>query len=213
PSSPQSASPPLPGCSANDRYRVLAMKKYGLILHNTVRYLPFLLPLLWLPLLVEYLLDIMEPHIIVSYDTTIFGFDLIYIFAVRFFVLDLILYFVTRNDRTARFALLEIVFLYIEITLITVTYFGFLYNLFGVFHLFRYTGPNHTLVHSIIKHTLLLSMYISIQNFTTLGLGDWLPKELSSMISVSIEAILGFIQAGVFVAIVITAHQSRLNHG
>jgi len=56
-------------------------------------------------------------------------------------------------------------------------------------------------------------MYISVQNFTTLGLGDWLPRDIISMISVSIEAILGFIQAGVFVAIVITAHQSRDTHG
>lgn len=156
------------------------MEPYGMMLHKTVKYLPVLLPLIWLPLFIEYLVN---PELLMLHDTIIFGFDLVYIFVVRFFILDLILYFITKNDRTARFALLEIVFLYLEVTFITVTYFGFMYDLFGVFRLFRFSGVDPALVASVTKHTLVLSMYISVQNFTTLGLGDWQPNVLSSIVS------------------------------
>jgi hypothetical protein len=46
--------------------------------------------------------------------------------------------------------------------------------------------------------------------FTTLGSGDWLPQTLNAMIAVTSEAILGVIQGGVFVAIIIYGHQNRV---
>jgi hypothetical protein len=176
----------------------------------SLKYLPFLLPLLLLPLLIEWIVITVDNFAFQALSDILFGFDLFYIFAVRFMILDLILFFVSRNDRTSRFALLEVVFLYLEVTFITIVYFGFLYNLFGLFNLFRFAGnlvPAE--LQQIETHPLILGMYISVQNFTTLGLGDWLPQTLGAMVAVSLEAILGFVQAGVFVAIVVTAHQAR----
>jgi hypothetical protein len=52
-------------------------------------------------------------------------------------------------------------------------------------------------------------MYISTVTFTTLGSGDWIPQTLPAMIAVISEVILGVVQGGVFVAIVIYAHQNK----
>jgi hypothetical protein len=52
-----------------------------------------------------------------------------------------------------------------------------------------------------------VAMYISVELFTTLGLGDWVPQTLNAMLASGIEAILGFIQGGVFFAVLIYAHQ------
>jgi hypothetical protein len=177
-----------------------------------VRYLPFILPLLWGPLVIEYIISWLIPWILERYFDQILAFDLLFIFLVRFFVLDLILYFVTRHQQTSRLGLFEIVFLYLEITLITITYFGLLYNLLGIDSFFYFTGGlPATRLSAIEQHPLFLAMYVSLQNFTMLGLGDWMPQTLSGMIAVMVEAILGFIQAGVFVAIVVTAHEALRN--
>jgi hypothetical protein len=53
-----------------------------------------------------------------------------------------------------------------------------------------------------------VAMYISVELFTTLGLGDWVPQTLNAMLAAGIEAILGFIQGGVFFAVLIYAHQN-----
>ncbi|SFV54960.1 hypothetical protein MNB_SV-14-97 [hydrothermal vent metagenome] len=52
-------------------------------------------------------------------------------------------------------------------------------------------------------------MYISTVTFTTLGSGDWIPQTLPAMVAVISEVILGVVQGGVFVAIVIYAHQNK----
>jgi len=175
-----------------------------------LKYLPFLLPLVMLPLLAKWIWSRNYDSVFQKLSPAILGLDVLYIFIIRFIVLDLILFLVSRSERTSRFALLAIVFLYLEVTLITIAYFGFLYDLFGLFNLFRFAGNlTPAELQQIEAHPLILSFYISVQNFTTLGLGDWLPQTLGAMIAVSFEAVLGFVQAGVFVAIAVTAHQSR----
>jgi len=39
---------------------------------------------------------------------------------------------------------------------------------------------------------------------------NWVPQTLNAMLGVSVEAILGVVQSGVFMAIVIYAHQHKL---
>ncbi len=60
-----------------------------------------------------------------------------------------------------------------------------------------------------IQHGFLAALYISTVTFTTLGLGDRVPQTLNAMMAVSAEVILGVVQAGVFMAIVIYALQNK----
>jgi len=62
---------------------------------------------------------------------------------------------------------------------------------------------------TIEAHSFLTAMYISVETFTTLGLGDWVSHTLDTMFALSVEALLGMIQSGVFLAIIIYAHQSQ----
>ncbi len=65
-------------------------------------------------------------------------------------------------------------------------------------------------LHAMIQeHSFITSMYISTVTFTTLGSGDWIPQTLPAMMAVISEVILGVVQGGVFVAIVIYAHQNK----
>ena len=105
---------------------------------------------------------------------------------------------------------MHIVLLYLEITVITILYYATVYNMFDVFSLFHlnsnFTPENLKIVHD---HSFITSFYISTVTFTTLGSGDWIPQTLSAMIAVSSEVILGVIQGGVFVAIIIYGHQNK----
>ncbi len=40
-----------------------------------------------------------------------------------------------------------------------------------------------------------------------LGLGDWIPQTLNAMLAAGIESLLGFVQGGIFFAVLIYAHQ------
>jgi hypothetical protein len=82
-----------------------------------------------------------------------------------------------------------------------------MFDVFSLFHLNATLKPeNLEVVHN---HSFVTSVYISAVTFTTLGSGDWLPQTLNAMIAVTSEAILGVIQGGVFVAIIIYGHQNR----
>jgi len=52
-----------------------------------------------------------------------------------------------------------------------------------------------------------VALYISMELFTTLGLGDWIPQTLNAMLAAGIESLLGLVQGGVFFAVLIYAHQ------
>ena len=86
------------------------------------------------------------------------------------------------------------------------------FNIFDVFSLSlfhlsaQFSPENLTAIH---EHSFATSMYISTVTFTTLGSGDWIPQTLPAMIAVISEVILGVVQGGVFVAIVIYAHQNK----
>jgi hypothetical protein len=170
--------------------------------------LPFVIPLTLAPLLVVWwwlpLIDVGD------YREDLLFSCLVYIVVVRFMLLDLMLFYVSSKRNSIHFDLLHIVFLYLEITAVTLLFFALLYHLFGVFELFDYNGLG------VVKHMLTMqghswrvALYISVELFTTLGLGDWVPRTLNAMLAVSIEALLGFVQGGVFFAVLIYAHQSK----
>ena len=46
--------------------------------------------------------------------------------------------------------------------------------------------------------------------FTTLGLGDWITQTLDGMLAAGIESVLGFVQGGVFFAVLIDAQQDGM---
>ena len=104
--------------------------------------------------------------------------------------------------------LLHLVFLYLEVTAFTLLFFALMYQQFGVFDLFTYNAQG-TLADSqaLQAHPFRVSLYISVAFFVTLGIGDWVPQTLNAMMAAGIEAILGFVQSGVFFAVLICAHQ------
>jgi hypothetical protein len=105
---------------------------------------------------------------------------------------------------------MRIVGLYLEITLITISFFALMFYLFDLFELFNYNGDISPLLLAQIKqHQLITAFYISTTTFSTLGIGDWIPQTLNAMVAVSIEVILGIVQAGVFMAIIIYALQNK----
>jgi hypothetical protein len=77
--------------------------------------------------------------------------------------------------------LLHIVFVYLEVTAVTLLFFALLYQQFGIFDLFRYNGTDavrHML--AMRPHSFRVALYISMELFTTLGLGDWIPRTPST---------------------------------
>jgi len=116
----------------------------------------------------------------------------------------------TRSRRVLHVTLIRVVGLYLEITLITIVYFALLFYLLDVFELFHYNASiDADSLANIQQHAFLTSLYISTVTFTTLGLGDWVPQTLNAMMAISAEVILGVVQAGVFMAIVIYALQNK----
>jgi len=106
--------------------------------------------------------------------------------------------------------LIQIVLLYLEVTIITIVYYAVvfdIFDLFSLFHLSAQLAPAN--LHAMEQHSFITAMYISTVTFTTLGSGDWIPQTLPAMIAVISEVILGVVQGGVFVAIVIYAHQNK----
>ncbi len=171
-------------------------------------WLPLLIPALQAPLLLNWAWQVAAPEAFRRYREEMLLASLFYIVAVRFALLDLTLFYVAKSRRSLRVDLLRIVFLYLEVTVVTVLFFAFLYHQFGVFELFA-PGANSSpaWLATLHRHPVVLSAYISAELFTTLGLGDWVPQTVGAMLAAGVEALLGFIQSGVFFALLIYAHQ------
>ena len=129
-----------------------------------------------------------------------------FIVLARFAVLDTAVYIFSRSKSHIHLALVQIVLLYLEITVITIVFYAVLFNmfdLFSLFHLNSQLAPEN--LKMIQEHSFVTSMYISTVTFATLGSGDWIPQALPAMVAVISEVI----RDGVFVAIVIYAHQNK----
>jgi len=171
----------------------------------------FVLPLILLPLLFELLLHGQYTIWFDSYHDEVLIANIVFIVLARFAVLDTAVYIFSRSKNHIHLALVQIVLLYLEITVITIVFYAILFNMFDVFSLFHLNSqlaPEN--MKMIQEHSFVTSMYISTVTFTTLGSGDWIPQTLPAMMAVISEVILGVVQGGVFVAIVIYAHQNKV---
>ena len=171
----------------------------------------FVLPLILLPLLFELLLHGKYTIWFDSYHDEVLIANIVFIVLARFAVLDTAVYIFSRSKNHIHLALVQIVLLYLEITVITIVFYAILFNMFDVFSLFHLNSqlaPEN--MKMIQEHSFVTSMYISTVTFTTLGSGDWIPQTLPAMMAVISEVILGVVQGGVFVAIVIYAHQNKV---
>jgi len=128
----------------------------------------------------------------------------------RFILLDSAIYIFSHSQRHFHIALIHVVLLYLEITIITIFFYAtvfYFFDPFEMFHLNSQLPPEN--LSAIKEHKFILSLYISAVTFTTLGSGDWIPQTIPAMASVISEVILGVVQGGVFVAILIYAHQNK----
>ena len=170
----------------------------------------FILPMVLIPLLLELALHSIKPEWFALHREQILIANILYIVIARFAMLDTAVYIFSRTKNHVHLALVQIVLLYLEVTIITIVYYAAVFNIFDVFSLFhlsaQFSPQNLTAIHT---HSFITSMYISTVTFTTLGSGDWIPQTLSAMVAVISEVILGVVQGGVFVAIVIYAHQTK----
>ena len=168
------------------------------------------LPLILVPLLMELALHSRYNAWFTHYKDEILIVNIFYIVLARFAVLDAAVYIFSRSKNHIHLALIQIVLLYLEITVITIVFYAVLFDMFDVFSLFHLNSqfsPEN--LATIKEHSFITSMYISTVTFTTLGSGDWIPQTLPAMMAVISEVILGVVQGGVFVAIVIYAHQNK----
>jgi hypothetical protein len=170
------------------------------------------MPLVLLPLLGEWIVLHTAQSLFSQYREIFFILDILYIVIARLALLDSALYVFSHSPHPTNATLIRIVMLYLEITVITIAYFAIMFYMFDVFSLFHLSAvfPSENFK-SIHDHSFVTAFYISTVTFTTLGSGDWIPQTLNAMIAVSAEVILGVIQGGVFVAIIIYAHQNRPN--
>ena len=168
------------------------------------------IPILLLLPLLEWYLDLQESAFFTQYYNEILVANILYIVLARFLLLDSAIFIFSRSKYHVHVALIQVVLLYLEITLVTIVYYAIVFNIFDPFSLFHlgatFTPDN---MKDIQEHSFITSMYISTVTFTTLGSGDWIPQTLIAMIAVISEVILGVIQGGVFVAIIIYAHQNK----
>jgi len=176
----------------------------------SLTYTPFLLPLILLPLLAEWLYQVAYPADFQQQKEMLLVANIIYIVVVRLAILDGIFFMFSQSSHALHVTLIRIVGLYLEVTLVTIAYFAIMFFIFGVFDLFHYNANiNAEQLVNMKQHDLIVAFYISTVSFTTLGLGDWVPQSLNAMISVSAEVILGVMQAAIFMAIIIYAHKNK----
>ena len=169
-----------------------------------------LIPMILLPLIFEWYLHVSENAFFTHYRDEILVTNIIYIVLGRFLLLDSAIYIFSHSKHKVNMALIQVVLLYLEVTVVTIFYYAtvfYIFDVFSLFHLSAQLTPEN--LHAIHEHGFITSMYISAVTFTTLGSGDWIPQTLTGMIAVTSEAILGVIQGGVFVAILIYAHQNK----
>jgi len=183
-------------------------RKNRYIRNDNVAFL--ILPLVLLPLLPQVWLLYSHQDWFLGHRDTIMFLDILYIVLARMLLLDTAIYIFSHSRRHFHIALLHVVLLYLEVTVITIFFYAAIYWFFDPFHLFHLNSqlaPENLAV--IRSHDFILSMYISAVTFTTLGSGDWIPQTLPAMIAVISEVILGVVQGGVFVAILLYAHQNK----
>jgi len=178
---------------------------------HTINRAYLFLPLILIPLLIEWYFHIKEVDFFIRHKESFLIVDILYIVLARFILLDSALYIFSRSPHPPNATLMRIVMLYLEITVITILYYAIVFYIFDVFHMFHLNThlPIQSL-NEIQSNPFLPSLYISAVTFTTLGLGDWTPQTLHAMVAVTSEVILGVIQGGVFVAIVIYGHQNGI---
>ncbi len=170
----------------------------------------WILPLVLLPILFELFLSHISPSFFKTYKDEVLIANIIYIIVARFAILDIGIYIFSRSTFHVHLALIQIVLLYLEITIITIIFYAILFDILDVFSLFHLSANlSSQNLQSIHEHSFITSVYISTVTFTTLGSGDWIPQTLPAMIAVVSEVILGVVQGGVFVAILIYAHQNK----
>jgi hypothetical protein len=177
---------------------------------KTVNLAYIFIPVILLPLLAEWYLHMHNSSFFMNYHDEILIANIIYIVAARFALLDTAIYIFSRSKHHFHMALIQVVFLYLEVTVVTIVYYAIVFDIFDVFALFHLNSelsPQNLLI--IHEHSFMTSMYISTVTFTTLGSGDWIPQTLNAMAAVVSEVILGVVQGGVFVAIIIYAHQNK----
>lgn len=186
----------------------LTQRKWRFIHNEKIAFL--LLPLVLIPLAIELVLHNQFSRWFNLYQDEMLIANIVYIVVARFAMLDTAIYIFSRSKNHVHLALVQIVLLYLEVTLITIVYYAAVFNIFDVFSLFhlgaQLTPENLQAIHN---NSFITSMYISTVTFTTLGSGDWIPQTLPAMVAVISEVILGVVQGGVFVAIVIYAHQNK----
>jgi len=169
-----------------------------------------ILPTVLLPIAPQLWLFYYHYNWFIENRDLIMSIDIIYIVLARLILLDSAIFIFSHSKRHFHIDLFHIVMLYLEITVITIIFYATIYWFFNPFELFHLNSelPKENL--EVIKsHSFILSMYISAVTFTTLGSGDWIPQTLPSMVAVVSEAILGVVQGGVFVALLLYAHQNR----
>ncbi len=186
----------------------LTNRKNRFIINEKIAFM--ILPLVLLPILFELFLNHINPALFISYHDEVLIANIIYIVVTRFAILDSAVYIFSRSTFHIHLALMQIVLLYLEITVITIIFYAILFNILDVFSLFHLSAnllsQNLQAIH---EHSFITSIYISTVTFTTLGSGDWIPQTLPAMVAVVSEVVLGVVQGGVFVAILIYAHQNK----
>jgi len=169
-----------------------------------------ILPLILVLPVLEYFFRQYDLAFFKSYYDEILVANVIYIVLARFALLDSAVYIFSKSKHPVHLALINIVFLYLEVTIITIVYYALVYDIFDPFSLFHLNSNlQEANLQSIHQHSFITSMYISAVTFTTLGSGDWIPQTIPAMLAVISEVILGVVQGGVFVAILIYAHQTK----
>ena len=96
-----------------------------------------ILPLLLIPILIELYLHFKEVQFFIKYKEVFLFGDILYIILARFILLDTALYIFTHTKHPTNATLMHVVFLYLEITVITMLYYAIVYYIFGVHHLFH----------------------------------------------------------------------------
>jgi len=169
-----------------------------------------ILPLLLTPILVELFFHYYKVDFFLKHKEAFLFGDILYIVLARFILLDTALYIFTHTKHPTNATLVHVVLLYLEITIITILYYAVVYYIFGVhqlFHLNSDFSPENLKI--ISEHNFITAFYISTVTFSTLGSGDWIPQTINAMLAVSSEVILGIVQGGIFISIIIYGHQNR----
>ena len=93
----------------------------------------FVLPLVLLPLAFEVLLHGIHPEWFDMYREKILIANILYIVLARFTMLDTAVYIFSKSKNHVHLALIQIVLLYLEVTIITIVFYAVLFNMFDVF--------------------------------------------------------------------------------